>query len=612
MNASSLACQVCAPGSYSPAAGAVACTVNPAGFASKTETYFSSSMALPGATTLGASQNATLATAVASALGVAADSVVITGVGSTADARRRLAAAAATANFTVATTNTTLAAQVRTTLNSTATFAAVLTTALKASPDPVLSAVTSITVAAPVENSQVLSSEACQPGTFLNSRTTSCEACAWNLVSLSVGAVSCVTCPFTSARANASYCQPCPENSKVATSNPGQCACSNGYYDTLYGSDLLQPACMACPFGGVCDTGFVAAAAGFWRETTRSDVFYRCREGKCLAEVVIGPLSLHNGTNATSSAGRRLLQLGGGGSNATNSSAEPTNCVEGAAGPLCAICLPGYALQSGECLPCNPDDAWENWSSGSKTGLLVGVMIAAIIIILFAFFQPLLPAVERFANAVVDAVKSCFSATKSRITCGMLDASKEAAKNDKKASDADADAPVTVVTGTAPLAHPPASVPAADAAHADQSAGRVLRTAQQLDAPTRFDHLLQVGASSVNEGSDAHGAASVATPADTAPSRPNSATQHSRPNTATHHQRHSRSGVVHHAQHDAALHGMAANAAFAAGMMSAAIDDEGDLGDIGGEVRAMSCFFVQRVQHRVCCASLTTQRTAGG
>jgi hypothetical protein len=572
LNASSLLCEPCAVGSYSPLPGAIACIVNPAGFASKTETYFASSMSLPGVTALGASQNATLAAAVASAMDVSADSVLITGVsGAPPSAHRRLAVAAATANFTVTTTNTTLAAQVRTTLHSTPAFASKLQVALQASPDPVLAAVSDISVTAPTENTQVLSSEACQPGTFLNSLTASCDVCAWNLVSLSAGAVACSTCPTTSARANASYCQPCPDNSRVATSNPGLCACSNGFYDALFGADVLQPACKKCPIGGVCDTGFVAAAAGYWRETTLSDVFYRCREGKCQAETVIGPLSPPiNTTVSTMAAGRRLLPLAGG--NATNSSADtlPTNCVEGAVGPLCAVCLPGYALQSGECLPCDPADAWENWSAGSKTALLVCVIAAAVVFILFAFFQPLLPAVERFADACLEAAKSCFSATKSKVTCGVLGAPKEGADGEAK-KDAKPDAAGPAADKQSGSGHSLRS--GQEPSKATQSCGDVLLLHELATVPVTS------GAAAQHESHEAAAGAAGTEPHDGDHAARSSAA--SRLHSANHHQHHSESGLVHHARHAAGMHYIAANAAFAVGMMSAAMDENLDVAGIG-------------------------------
>jgi hypothetical protein len=62
----------------------------------------------------------------------------------------------------------------------------------------------------------------------------------------------------------------CPSNSVTSPGNAGVCACSAGYYDTLYGANATAPRCAPCPPGGVCTTGFVAAAAGYCDRTERS------------------------------------------------------------------------------------------------------------------------------------------------------------------------------------------------------------------------------------------------------------------------------------------------------------------------------------------------------
>ena len=66
-------------------------------------------------------------------------------------------------------------------------------------------------------------------------------------------------------------------------------------------------------------------------------------------------------------------------------------------------------MQSGVCLPCDSADAWENWSRGSQTGLLVGCIVFALFVLAFAFFQPLIPALERAADAFVAGIKTLAS-----------------------------------------------------------------------------------------------------------------------------------------------------------------------------------------------------------
>jgi hypothetical protein len=70
--------------------------------------------------------------------------------------------------------------------------------------------------------------------------------------------------------------------------------------------------------------------------------------------------------------------------------------------------VPGYALQSGQCLPCDPNDAFDNWSSGSKAALLVLCVIAGLILVAFALFQPLVPALERASVALMASLSAAW------------------------------------------------------------------------------------------------------------------------------------------------------------------------------------------------------------
>jgi len=254
---------------------------------------------------------------------------------------------------------------------------------------------------------------ACAPGSISAAGSTSCTTCARN--TYSVDGVACTQCPVTRGiqsispaassslsactcppglmrrDANSSWfdCLPCPSNALiVANSNTTLCACAPGFYDSLFGASLLAPACAACPLGGVCTTGFVGAAEGYWRNSTLSDVFYRCREGRCRKEEMLGgPLS--SSANVSSEVERTAMN---------NSSSNSTNCVEGAGGPLCALCLPGYAMQSGACSHCSPSSAWYAWSDGDKAALLACCVVFALALTTFGFFLPVLPFLERRVN----------------------------------------------------------------------------------------------------------------------------------------------------------------------------------------------------------------------
>ena len=239
-------------------------------------------------------------------------------------------------------------------------------------------------------------------GTYFDASLQECVPCDAKLVSLSSGATSCVPCSAAEARVNASTCSLCPDYSKAPLTEPGRCACTPGYYDALYGSSLLAPLCLPCPLGGSCNTGFVAAAPNFWRESTRSAVFYKCREGRCVAENVTGPLS-DDWSSADSLAAAAWASVLPANVSSAVLDDSPANCVAGSTGPLCGLCLPGYAVQSGECAPCNPKDAWENWSKGAKGGLLIACLLFAIVFVAFAFFQPIVPAFENTFNGALAA-----------------------------------------------------------------------------------------------------------------------------------------------------------------------------------------------------------------
>ena len=221
----------------------------------------------------------------------------------------------------------------------------------------------------------------------------------------------------------------CPDNAKASFNEPRRCGCVAGFYDALFGADLLLPRCLPCPTGGTCDSGFVAAAEGYWRETTRSALFFKCREGKCVAENVTGPFS------ADWSAAQSLAALAPVNGSAGVNGSEPANCVEGSTGPLCALCLPGDAVQSGECAPCDPADAWPNWSAGAQAGLLVGCLVFASAFLAFAFFQPVAPALERAAAAAIASFRACFGRAKQCATCGIVRYQPEAAEAEKQPAE---------------------------------------------------------------------------------------------------------------------------------------------------------------------------------
>ena len=411
LNGTSLACSACAPGTYTSLAGQTTCQVNPPGEVSSPQTTLASSVSLTGvrAASFGSTQYGTLLTAISVALNVSGStSLVLTSLTDVA-ARRRLATTQLQVNYTLTVTgssaSTSLASVVATRLNTTTAFAAAVATSLARSGDPVLSAVPAagITAMAPVVTAVFLQAEPCAAGTYLNAVNQTCDPCAVGTVAPSASSVTCTVCAARTAWLSADVaCQPCPDNAVTSPNSPSQCACAVGYYDTLFGASIASPVCAPCPLGGVCTTGLLGADADWWRASTVSDVLYKCKVGNCLQEDIMGPLTTDAGAAYTTSAAVR----------GRNNNTEPTNCVDGHTGPLCALCLPGYAPQSGECKPCPPGDAFASWSPGSKAALIVLCLLAGCAFIAVGFFQPLSPRLE----ATWSTVSGHVSATVHKVT----------------------------------------------------------------------------------------------------------------------------------------------------------------------------------------------------
>ena len=249
----------------------------------------------------------------------------------------------------------------------------------------------------------------CLAGTFYNSTAQACTTCPEGLIADEPGMSACKACPSRNAWVDSATCVQCPPNSVTSPYSVSQCACIASFYDQLFGASLTAPVCAVCPIGAECSTGFVGAAAGYWRENTASSVFLLCKQRRCLPEAINGPLGASSpllvsggsGTAAVKSTGRGLLQTSVNQAysvDVPSTSDSPVNCLAGHTGPLCGACMPGFSMQSSLCMPCDPAAAWTNWSDAGKAGMLVGCIIFAFIAIMLVFFQPLLMPLERFVE----------------------------------------------------------------------------------------------------------------------------------------------------------------------------------------------------------------------
>ena len=402
LNGTSQACSPCPAGSFTNLPAQTHCLLPPTGFVSSPQTTHASSLNMVGlsAATFGPTQNATLTSSIAATLNIAPAAVAVASVSDVA-ARRRLAATQLQVNFTTMTIGAAATAAVLAALTASTAFTQSLASSLAASGDAVLSAVSaaSITATPPVATTVYLDAEPCAAGTYLDGVTQACLACMVGTVAPASSATTCTACPPRTVWLNATVpCFPCPNNAVTSPNSPAQCACSPGFYDTLFGASLASPECAPCPLGGVCTTGFVAADEEWWRESTVSDTLYKCKVGKCLAEQVVGPLSMRpdGGGNASSEAS----------TDASSNSTEPTNCAAGSTGPLCALCLDGYTIQAGECLPCDPADEFSAWSPGFKAALVLLCTLLALLFIALAFFLPLSPGLQAATATTAGAAGS--------------------------------------------------------------------------------------------------------------------------------------------------------------------------------------------------------------
>eukprot|EP00755_Sulcionema_specki_P017573 Sspe_Gene.11346::Locus_3833_Transcript_1_1_Confidence_1.000_Length_13808::g.11346::m.11346 len=106
------------------------------------------------------------------------------------------------------------------------------------------------------------------------------------------------------------------ESLGIQSHNIVRVACSNGQFSVNF-----SQICADCPVGATCDgTQWLAAQAGYWRANQEDITFYKCRSDACRGGFWAGDKS----------------------------------CVEGAKGPLCAVCEDGYGRNDDQCLKC-PD-----------------------------------------------------------------------------------------------------------------------------------------------------------------------------------------------------------------------------------------------------------------
>ena len=375
LNATSFSCSVCPLGTSAPQAGSAACSLNPAGYVSLTQTTFSGNVTLAGVTaaSFGAAQNTSLAASLASAAGVSATSITITAVAA-APAGRHLLQGSALVSYIVATSSN--VSSLSTTLGNTATLAASLVTALRASGDTVLGQVTGAVVSAPAVTTAVLSAQPCPAGTFLSGTGTSsrCVACAPGYYMPLPGATSCLPCSSNSYQPafGTTACLACPD--VAATSPPASsavlnCSCPYGTFAS-YDANITTFTCLPCPLGALCSgalapsgpTAPPLALDGYWHAANDTSTFYDCDDGMCLAEEVgVWP-----------------------------------NCREGHTGLVCAECIPDWRIVDGFCASCEGQHSLAAWPAAKREALAACLAVIVVLIAVPILWWPL------FLNAAAE------------------------------------------------------------------------------------------------------------------------------------------------------------------------------------------------------------------
>ena len=106
--------------------------------------------------------------------------------------------------------------------------------------------------------------EPCSPGTYSSKAGQPCLPCSDSLYNPSPGQSLCVSCPINSA----------PSENNTA------CDCVSGFYQTSNNDDDNDGdnddgtvTCVACPAGGLCVSGLLRNAPGFWRTSISSTQF---------------------------------------------------------------------------------------------------------------------------------------------------------------------------------------------------------------------------------------------------------------------------------------------------------------------------------------------------
>eukprot|EP00854_Cymbomonas_tetramitiformis_P001442 gene1442-2063_t len=174
--------------------------------------------------------------------------------------------------------------------------------------------------------------------------------------------------------ADAKECKCIEDSEHVALSKSKYCICKSGYFLSVEDGESAGT-CMPCTDGGRCPgDNIMYAYENNWREDLTQDEFYTCQNELCLAQteenvmLSVADEPLSNNAKANSIAGG--------------------TCKQGHEGPLCSVCLEGWAYQGEFCEECAESSKAENWEAWQFAVLIALCIIFHVILHIIFLWWP--------------------------------------------------------------------------------------------------------------------------------------------------------------------------------------------------------------------------------
>jgi hypothetical protein len=143
--------------------------------------------------------------------------------------------------------------------------------------------------------------------------------------------------------------------------------------------------CLLCPPGSLCSGGSgVTQRENFWRgqdmlcnQESCNAISGACNPLKCFNLSSNGTGSRREGCAGGCRASAMVYRCPPGVCMQGNGSAAGNICRNGHAGPTCATCLPGWAIETGRCRVCS--------ATGASSYLLLAVLLIVVLIFLYLY-----------------------------------------------------------------------------------------------------------------------------------------------------------------------------------------------------------------------------------